>query len=116
MAKSKKKPAARKHAKHKHLVLRKTSSGKSRWVKPNGGDKKPKAKSKKSREKAGIMSSFNPLKGGGHEHHSPSDGSAYVQRQRAAIAKLRKEGKHDEATKKEAILRKFLTQAHGGKK
>lgn len=111
MAKSKK-PAARKHAKHKHLVLRKTSSGKSRWVKPSGGDKKPKAKSKRGKEKAAIGSSFNPLKGGAHDKHSPSDGSAYVNKQRAAIAKLRKEGKHDEAAKKQATLNKFLANAH----
>ena len=110
MAKSEK-PTARKHAKHKHLVLRKTSSGKSRWVKPSGGDKKPKAK-KRGKEKAAIWSSFNHMKGGAHENHSPSDGGAYVARQRAAIAKLRKEGKHDEAAKKQATLNKFLANAH----
>jgi hypothetical protein len=105
--------AAKKHAVHKHLVLKKTSSGKSRWVNPKAEVKKK--PTKKTKEKAGIWSSFSHLKGGAHERHSPSDGHTYVQHQRAKIAKLRKEGKHAEAAHKQATLDRYMRRARNAK-
>ena len=57
---AKKKAAAKKHRKHKHLVLKKTKSGKLRWVSP-----KKKAKVKGEVAASLIKRAVHAVKGGG---------------------------------------------------